>query len=165
MTSGCNHTRDVHLSVAIIMQMKPDPRIHWKVTGWLQNNSLHHFTPTQWNVTGFFTYWDACILVTIWTNQTRITITMTDFVQLSDTYSKLYVLSEHIAMDEVISLIKGWIIFKQHLSMQYKCFGIKSYKLQHDLLYAWYECILGIGQVEFNTDNDSYTCNRILTRR
>jgi len=34
------------------------------------------------------------------------------FDQLSDAYAKFYSLSEHLAVDEVSVLFKGWVIFR-----------------------------------------------------
>jgi hypothetical protein len=48
---------------------------------------------------------------------------------LSNAYSKYYVLSEHLAVDKVTVLFKGWVIFKQYIAKKHKCIGIKIYKL------------------------------------
>jgi hypothetical protein len=48
---------------------------------------------------------------------------------LNDTYAKFYRPSEHLAVDEVIMLFKGRVIFKQYIPKKHKCFDIKIYKL------------------------------------
>jgi len=58
--------------------------------------------------------------------------------QLNDTYAKFYSPCEHLAMDEVIKLLKGRIIFKQYICKKGKHFGIHVYKL-HDLTGYTYE--------------------------
>jgi hypothetical protein len=86
-------------------------------------------------MTVVFTYWNFHILVTIWTNQTRMTITKTDFEkwefsdQFIDTYAKFNNLSEHLSVDEVTVPFKGRVIFKHCMPKKHKCFSIKIYKL------------------------------------
>jgi hypothetical protein len=47
---------------------------------------------------------------------------------LNNAYSKYFVPSEHMAMDEVIELFKGQVTFKQYTPKKHKRFGIKIYK-------------------------------------
>jgi hypothetical protein len=42
---------------------------------------------------------------------------------------KYYSLTEHLAVDEIILLFKGRVVFKQYISKEHKCFGMKIYKL------------------------------------
>jgi hypothetical protein len=48
---------------------------------------------------------------------------------LNDTYSKYYAPSEHLAVDEVMVLFKGRVIFKQYMPKKHKRVGIQIYKL------------------------------------
>jgi len=43
-------------------------------------------------------------------------------------FSKFCIPSEHLAVDEVIVLFKGRVIFLQYKAKNHKCFGIKIYK-------------------------------------
>jgi len=47
------------------------------------------------------------------------------FDQLNDAYAKFYNPSECSAMDEVIMLFKGRVLFKQYTPKKHKYFGIK----------------------------------------
>jgi hypothetical protein len=51
------------------------------------------------------------------------------FDSLNDTYSKYYVPSEHLAVDEIFVLFKSRVNFKQYMPKKHKHFGIKIYKL------------------------------------
>jgi hypothetical protein len=53
-----------------------------------------------------------------------------------DTYTKFYSPSEHPAVEEVIVLFKGQVIFKQYITKKHKCFGIKIYRLCHNTGYT-----------------------------
>jgi hypothetical protein len=44
---------------------------------------------------------------------------------LNVVYSKFYNPSEHLAIDEVIVLFKGRVVFKQYIPKKHKRFGIK----------------------------------------
>jgi hypothetical protein len=48
---------------------------------------------------------------------------------LSKTYAKFYNPSEHLALNKIIILFKGRVIFKQHIPKKNKCFGVEVYKL------------------------------------
>ena len=50
------------------------------------------------------------------------------FEILNKTFSKFYSLSEHLAVDEVIVLFKGRVIFQQYIHKKHKRFGNKIYK-------------------------------------
>jgi hypothetical protein len=41
---------------------------------------------------------------------------------LNEAYSKHYTASEHLAVDKVIVIFKGQIIFKQYIPKKHKCF-------------------------------------------
>jgi len=47
------------------------------------------------------------------------------FDRLNDSYAKYYSLMEHLAIDEIIVLIKGRVIFKECIPKKHKRFGIK----------------------------------------
>ena len=51
------------------------------------------------------------------------------FDKPSDSYAKYYSLTKHSAVDEIIVLFKGRVIFKQYVPKKHKWFGIKIYKL------------------------------------
>jgi hypothetical protein len=53
----------------------------------------------------------------------------TIFDMLNDAYAKYYSPTEHLAVDEIIALFKGRVVFKQYIPKKYKCFGIRVYKL------------------------------------
>jgi hypothetical protein len=53
----------------------------------------------------------------------------TIFDMLNDVYAKYYSPTEHLAVDEIIVLFKGRVVFKQYILKKHKCFGIKIYKL------------------------------------
>jgi hypothetical protein len=42
-----------------------------------------------------------------------------------------------LAIDEVIVLYKGRVVFKQYMPEKHKCFGIKTYKLCEKAGYAY----------------------------
>jgi len=51
------------------------------------------------------------------------------FDKLRDSYAKYWSLTKHLAIDEIIVLLKGRVIFKQCIPKKHKLFGIKLYKL------------------------------------
>ena len=51
------------------------------------------------------------------------------FDKLQDSYAKYYDLTEHLAIDEIIVLLKGTVIFRQCIPKKHKHFEIKLYKL------------------------------------
>jgi hypothetical protein len=53
----------------------------------------------------------------------------TGFDMLSVAYAKYDSPTEHLAVDEVIVLFKGRVVFKHYIPKKHKCFGIKIYKL------------------------------------
>jgi hypothetical protein len=53
------------------------------------------------------------------------------FDKFSDAYAKYYSPTEHLAVDEIIVLSKGKVVFKQYIPKKHKCFGIKIYNLCH----------------------------------
>jgi hypothetical protein len=66
------------------------------------------------------------------------------FEILNTAFSKFYNPSENLAMDEVIVLCRGGIIFKQYTLKKHKCFGIKIYKLCDSTGYTYdMNCIWG----------------------
>jgi len=58
------------------------------------------------------------------------------FDNLNDSYAKYYSLTDHLAVDEIILLFKGRVIFKQNIPKKHKQFGIKLYKLCDSKLYT-----------------------------
>lgn len=61
--------------------------------------------------------------------------TMTNM--LNNIFSKLYNLTENIAVDKVIVLYKGRVIFQQYIPKKHEGFGIKIYKLNDSLRYTY----------------------------
>jgi hypothetical protein len=62
-------------------------------------------------------------------NYDRLWKMRTIFDKLSDAYAKYYSPIEHLAVDEIIVLFKGRVVFKQYIPKKHKRFGIKIYKL------------------------------------
>ncbi|KAG8229295.1 hypothetical protein J437_LFUL010049 [Ladona fulva] len=48
---------------------------------------------------------------------------------INDNFAKFYRPSEHLAVDEIIVLFKGRVVFKQYIPKKHKRFGIKIYKI------------------------------------
>ncbi|PSN35194.1 PiggyBac transposable element-derived protein 4, partial [Blattella germanica] len=51
------------------------------------------------------------------------------FSYLNNQYFSVYNPTEHLAVDEVIVLFKGRVIFRQYIPKKHKRFGIKLYKI------------------------------------
>ena len=49
--------------------------------------------------------------------------------KLNNSYAKYYSPTKHLAVDEIIVLFKGSVIFKQYIPKKHKWFGIELYKL------------------------------------
>jgi hypothetical protein len=62
-------------------------------------------------------------------NYDRLWKMRTMFGKLNDGYAKYYSPTEHLAIDEIIALFKGRVVFKQYVPKKYKRFGIKIYKV------------------------------------
>ena len=58
------------------------------------------------------------------------------FDTLSNKFCELYNPTEHLAMDEVIVLYKGRVIFRQYIPKKRKRLGIKIYKLCDSVGYT-----------------------------
>jgi hypothetical protein len=56
---------------------------------------------------------------------------------LNKTFSKFYSPSEHLAVEEVIVLFKGRVIFQQYVTKKHKLFGIKNYKPRDETGYTY----------------------------
>jgi hypothetical protein len=52
-------------------------------------------------------------------------------------YAKYYSPTEHLAVDKIIVLFKGRVIFKQYIPKKHKLFGIKIYKLCYSKRYIY----------------------------
>jgi hypothetical protein len=61
----------------------------------------------------------------------------TIFDNLSDSYSKYYSLTEQLALDEIIVLYKGWVIFKQYITNKQRELGINICKLCDSKEYTY----------------------------
>src|SRR5215469_12888690 len=59
------------------------------------------------------------------------------FDTLSNKFCEMYNPTEHLAVDEVIVLYKGRVIFRQYIPKKRKRFGIKIYKLCDSLGYTY----------------------------
>ena len=59
------------------------------------------------------------------------------FDTLSNKFCEMYNPTEHLAVDEVIVLYKGRVIFRQYIPKKRKRFGIKIYKLCYSLGYTY----------------------------
>lgn len=81
---------------------------------------------------------------------------------LNEKYSELYYPEEHIAVDEVIVLFKGRVVFRQYIPKKHKRFGIKIYKLNDTLGYT-YDMQVYLGkQKEAATKNISAVHGTVL---
>jgi len=84
------------------------------------------------NVMGLFTCWDSYILVTIWTNQTRMTMTVTDFRkwEISSLYQwHLCQILQSIGTFSYGCALHKESYLKQYIPKKHKCSGLKFYKL------------------------------------
>jgi hypothetical protein len=61
----------------------------------------------------------------------------TFFDMISDAYAKYYSPIEHLAVDEIIILFKGKVVFRQYIPKKHKCFRIKIYKLCDSMEYTY----------------------------
>jgi hypothetical protein len=52
-------------------------------------------------------------------------------------FTKFYSPSEHLAVDEVIVLLKGRVIFRQYVPQRHISFGIKLYKICDETGYTY----------------------------
>jgi hypothetical protein len=59
------------------------------------------------------------------------------FDALNNKFCEIYNPSEHLAVDEVIVLFKGRVVFRQYIPKKHKRFGIKIYKLCDSLGYTY----------------------------
>jgi len=57
----------------------------------------------------------------------RVCTLRTIHIDSTQAYPKFYNPSEHLAVDEVIVIFQGTVIFRQHIPKKRKCFGIKIY--------------------------------------
>jgi hypothetical protein len=57
--------------------------------------------------------------------------------KLNDAYAKYYCPTEHSAIDEIIVLFKGRVVFKQYIPKKHKRFGIKIYELGDSKGYTY----------------------------
>jgi len=59
------------------------------------------------------------------------------FDTMNNKFCELYNPTEHLAVDEVIMLYKGRVVFRQYIPKKHKRFGIKIYKLCDSLGYTY----------------------------
>jgi hypothetical protein len=66
----------------------------------------------------------------------------------------------HLAVDKIILLFKGQVIFKQHIPMKHKSFGIIIYKLRDIWLHIWYGHLFMKGQdsCDHRHDSNAHNC-------
>jgi hypothetical protein len=57
--------------------------------------------------------------------------------RLSDSYATYYSLTDHLAVNEIIVLFTGRVIFKQYIPKKHKQFWKKLYKLCDSKLYTY----------------------------
>jgi hypothetical protein len=62
---------------------------------------------------------------------------------LNNKFCELYILTEHLAVDEVIVLYKGRVVFRQYIPKKHKRFGIRTYKLCDSVSYTYMSVYLG----------------------
>jgi hypothetical protein len=51
------------------------------------------------------------------------------FEIVNETITKFYCPSKHLAVDEIVFLLEGRVVFRQYIPNKHKRFGIKLYKL------------------------------------
>jgi hypothetical protein len=56
---------------------------------------------------------------------------------LNNKFYELHILTEHLAVDGVIVLYKGRVIFRQYVPKKHKRFGIRIYKLCLSVSYCY----------------------------
>ena len=56
---------------------------------------------------------------------------------LNNKFCEMYNPTEHLAVDEVVMLYKGRVVFRQYIPKKHKRFGIKIYKLCDSLGYTY----------------------------
>jgi hypothetical protein len=56
---------------------------------------------------------------------------------LKNKFCELYILTEHLVVDEVIVLYKGRLVFQQYIQKKHKRFGIRIYKLWDSVSYTY----------------------------
>jgi len=56
---------------------------------------------------------------------------------MNNKFCELYNPTEHLAVDKVIVLYKGKVVFRQYIPKKHKRFGIKIYKLCDSLGYTY----------------------------
>jgi hypothetical protein len=69
---------------------------------------------------------------------------------MNNKFCELYNLTEHLAVNEVIVLYKGRVVFQQYIPKKHKRFGIKIYKLCYSLGYT-YDISVYIGKQRQHT--------------
>jgi hypothetical protein len=56
---------------------------------------------------------------------------------LKNKFCELHILTKHLAVDEVIVLCKGRVVFRQYIPKKHKRFGIRIYKLCDSVSYTY----------------------------
>ena len=83
---------------------------------------------------------------------------------LNNKFCELYNPTEQLAVDEVIVLYKGRVVFRQYIPKKHKRFGIKIYKLCDCLGYTlWYECVFRQTKATCHSSNNSNAWNGAVT--
>jgi len=70
-------------------------------------------------------------------NSDRLRKMRNQFKILNKMFSKFYSPSEHLAVEEVIVLFKGRVIFRQYIQKKHKRFGNKIYKPCDETVYTY----------------------------
>ena len=81
------------------------------------------------------------------------------FENLNKTFSKFYSPSEHLAVDEVIVLFKGRVIFQKYTSKKHKRCGITIYKSCDKTGYTYDMTVYSLLDED---DEISYTDSRFI---
>jgi hypothetical protein len=85
------------------------------------------------------------------------------FYNLNNKFCKLYNPSEHLAVEEVIVLFKGRVIFHQYIPNKHKRFGIQIYKLCNFFSGYTYDMTVYLGkQRQLTTEEITSTHGIIL---
>jgi hypothetical protein len=87
---------------------------------------------------------------------------------INNAYAKFYNPSEHLAVDEIIVLFKGRVVFRQYIPKKHKRFGIKIFKLLCDCTGYTYDMKVYLGKDRQRVTQDvtaTHATVKELTRR
>jgi hypothetical protein len=111
--------QETYVFLAFTIQIGEDKWATLKDYWSILNSSICCFIVTWWNRTDFFIHLDLYTFASIRQDWKELRQNMESKISLSDmlinTYVKFYSPSEHLAVDEVIVLVKGRVVLKQYI--------------------------------------------------